>query len=201
MKKSLVVLMVVLAATLLVSGLAMAKVTGQCAECHTMHNSQNGIAVARTGTDVGWTGGSIGGGTITNTPHGNLLVSTCIGCHTSADANTIIVNPTTGNTIPIVRNLSAPTEADLLAGGNFYYVEADGDAYGHNIITKDVTLLEAPGLDGTNDGTWSSHSYCSDSCHTNLVTGPAREDVETGCQGCHFMTFHHKDPGTVTDWT
>ena len=78
-----------------------ANVTGPCANCHTMHNSQNGLSVARDGTGVGWdASGRLTGGSIQDTPMKNLLISGCVGCHTSTTGETII---TTGSSrIPIV---------------------------------------------------------------------------------------------------
>jgi len=69
-------------------GEALGKVTGRCGSCHTMHNSQNGSAVALDGT-VGWDG-TILQGTPTDTPNDQLLVASCVGCHTATNSETII---------------------------------------------------------------------------------------------------------------
>lgn len=61
-------------------------VYGECANCHTMHNSQNGVAVTESGT-----------------PNPNLLLKDCLGCHSAADGTTSI-DPVTG--APIVYNIS-----------------------------------------------------------------------------------------------
>jgi hypothetical protein len=50
MRKALFTLTILLGAVALVavsSGSAMAQVTGLCTNCHTMHNSQDGVYVAR----------------------------------------------------------------------------------------------------------------------------------------------------------
>jgi hypothetical protein len=171
----------------MVHGMADAKVTGECANCHTMHNSQDGSPVALT--NANWDGGAISGDTSVD-PNAGLLVTGCTGCHSATSGTTVTVG---SSTIPIVRTLTDPA-GTYLAGGNFYYSDND-DAKGHNISSADGVLLEGPGLDGLNDGSWSGHGYCSDSCHTNFVTGPARLGKTEGCQGCHYVTFHHSDPG------
>ena len=75
---------------LLVTGaplsITQGKVTGECVNCHTMHNSQNGADLQAT-------------------PQPTLLTDTCVGCHSSATGDTIA---TLGNTnIPIVWNTGA----------------------------------------------------------------------------------------------
>ncbi|NDY41532.1 hypothetical protein G3N55_01515 [Dissulfurirhabdus thermomarina] len=98
-------------------GVAVAKVQGQCAQCHTMHNSQNGQSIV-------------------STPNGALIATEngCIGCHTGTN--------TGANNIPYILSTSTPnygatgTTGDTLAGGNFYFVATAGnatDAAGHNV--------------------------------------------------------------------
>lgn len=87
-----------------------AKVTGNCVNCHTMHNSQNGSAVVAEG------------------PQRCLLArADCLGCHgqSPSGSNNII---TLGN-VPQVLH-AATTD---LAGGNFKYLDTD-DNRGHNVI-------------------------------------------------------------------
>ncbi|NDY41522.1 hypothetical protein G3N55_01465 [Dissulfurirhabdus thermomarina] len=101
-------------AAVLAAAPAAAKVTGPCAACHTMHNSQNGLSV-------------VGGG-----PIPGLLNADCLGCHTGSNA---------GGTTPYVFSQSAPaygtsgTEATTttLAGGNFYWVANGNPRAGHNV--------------------------------------------------------------------
>jgi|Deesub1362B_J571_1020462.scaffolds.fasta_scaffold00236_41 predicted CXXCH cytochrome family protein len=162
-----------------------AMVSGPCSLCHTMHNSQNGAAVAKAITNTGWNDlGELAGPT-TATPYEYLLVSSCVGCHSSTTANTII---TLGSlTIPIVYNMIEPIKP--LAGGNFYWVAnpAYGDAYGHNvygIVGKDSQLTEAPGR------LWG----CNSTCHTTLAADfPDPMYNKRGCEGCHASTAHHDD--------
>ena len=50
-----------------------AKVTGQCANCHTMHNSQGGAAVVQNMVN--------GSMVLSASPNEALLTTNCIGCH------------------------------------------------------------------------------------------------------------------------
>lgn len=150
-------LIVILTATAIYPDLAESAVSGFCSDCHTMHNSQDGAMV--------YSGG----------PGETLLVNDCIGCHSSSGTLTI-VDPD-NNKIPIVYNTSVPV--NILAGGNFYWVQNSGDAYGHNVYGisfPDETLLTAPGSTG-----------CADTCHSSL----SLEDANNGCRGCHNSILHH----------
>jgi len=172
MKKSLITLTVMLAAAALVAvfcGSATAKVTGSCADCHTMHNSQDGTNMIHN-TSIDGTGGPDGGG------YTSLTRGTCVGCHTG----TVNAGP-----IPFVNSASEPTTT--LAGGNFYWVaQSGGSAKGHNVkgipgMTEDAVLTTAPG--GEDTGT------CSDNtCHQSLFEP---DGLDTGCQGCHLAPEHH----------
>ncbi|HMK48411.1 MAG TPA: cytochrome c3 family protein [Thermodesulfovibrionales bacterium] len=173
---------------------ASANVTGPCANCHTMHNSQNGSSVVRDGSLVGWdSSGRLSGGSIQDAPMKNLLVTGCVGCHTSTTGETIVTIG--GSRIPIVFNTTAyPVKP--LAGGNFYYTSLGGDANhakGHNVfgIAGKDALAEAP---GRQSGTCSN----STSCHVTLAV-PADTDgtfhtgANNGCGGCHVQVAHHRD--------
>ena len=171
--------------TIVFSGYARGAVTGQCSVCHTMHNSQAGTAVARGGSGVGWdASGNLTGGSLTSTPNDYLLITNCVGCHSSTTASTIV--NVSGVTIPIVYNSVPPTTP--LAGGNFYWVVNSGDAYGHNvygIAGADATLTTAPGR---------NIFGCANSCHDTLADPPgANNEQRGGCQGCHVFTAHHDD--------
>lgn len=183
---------IVIVISLLVFPRAYAKVTGQCANCHTMHNSQEGTSVARAsefGNIVAWTAdsGALTGGTAADAGDAgaSLVVTDCVGCHSSTDGNTII--EVGGSRIPVVYNMVEP--AAPLAGGNFYWVNANGDEYGHNvhgISREDGALSEAPG-----------NTRCSNGgCHYNLITprigGSDDFSGKTGCQGCHVHVSHHE---------
>lgn len=146
---------------------ALARVSGVCSNCHTMHNSQDGSAVDAGG------------------PSANLLSDDCVGCHSRTDGVTI---ETVGSTrIPIVYNQSLPTNP--LAGGNFYWIAHDGgDAYGHNVYGisgVDGDLSTAPGSQVTGAGCTNCHSTLSSS------------DPANGCKGCHVPRHHADDSDVV----
>lgn len=140
-----------------------ALVVGPCANCHTMHNSQNNAPVTAGEKD-------------------NLLKFDCIGCHSSTTDQSIV------NSTPIVWNInSAPTQE--LAGGNFFYVASidnSKDNFGHNvsgISPPDATLTRAPG----------DQLGCAESCHVSLAitnTNPTNGG-KNGCEGCHLNVGHH----------
>jgi len=161
-----------------------------------MHNSQGGQPMAYSF--------SHGSFSIDSEPKPSLLVTDCIGCHTATDGSTWR-DESTG--APIVYNTQEPSYGATsdgvtrqgLAAGNFYWVEsAAGDhANGHNILSSDVNLSQAPG---------SSSGCRNNSCHVNLdrpYAGGGPLAGRAACQGCHMVTghgsslsmtgFHHKD--------
>ncbi|RPI36402.1 MAG: hypothetical protein EHM54_05815 [Nitrospiraceae bacterium] len=155
-----------------------------------MHNSQNGTSVAIGGSGVGWGGsGDLTGGSPQATPNNTLLVTTCVGCHTSTTSSTII--NLGSNRIPIVYNTVLPTTP--LAGGNFYWVAQGDDTKGHNvygIAGQDANLSEAPGR--------NTSATCAGTCHYTLADPPEPglfpgNMDRGGCQGCHVFTAHHDD--------
>ena len=105
-------------------------VKGLCSDCHTMHNSQQGSAVAFSRDQSGQQ-------VVTELPFAKLLKTDCVGCHSDPGSETIV--PMGLGRIPIVFNLIEPsyppngTSSSTLAGGNFYWVSQGGDQYGHNI--------------------------------------------------------------------
>jgi hypothetical protein len=131
-----------LSAVVLVS-MSQARVTGECVNCHTMHNSQAGQAMATYGT-------SSPEGADTD-PKVDLLRGTCFGCHAQMTGEAIV---TIGSSkIPQVFHNFGQPGADDLAGGNFAYItgykgSGASDARGHNIVQlnrPDDTLSTPPG--------------------------------------------------------
>jgi hypothetical protein len=154
-----------------------AKVTGVCSSCHTMHNSQNGQAMAKDDS-----------GNLTFTPYGVLLIYSCVGCHSAANAITWQDGITKA---PVVFNTGEPNYGNNgLAAGNFYYVGAN-DLYGHNVFTtnSDGTLGNTP--PGAPDdtaltaqlrcaGTWGCHG------HNGRQSGDTAVDDQTiAMKGAH----------------
>jgi len=173
-----------------------AKVTGECSNCHTMHNSQGGAPMA-----YDFNGASF---STTTTPKGNLLIYSCLGCHSATDGTTW-KDSTTG--APIVFNTVEPTYNTVkgLAAGNFYWVKTD-DTKGHNVFSDnpDDNLSVAPGDSG--------FSGCAtNDCHTNFHatvsgSGFSQLDGKQGCTKCHMVDtagpkgFHHANDGTGTKY-
>lgn len=152
---------------------AYAALSGQCANCHTMHDSQNGIGVGADGQFA------------------YLLRDSCIGCHTGTNS--------AGNAVPYVLSEGEPNYGtDTLAGGNFYWVASSGggnDTKGHNVLgisNPDTNLTEAPG----------NPYSCASSCHMSLaVQQTVVPEYGSGCEGCHLELKHHAPnaaPGEVT---
>jgi hypothetical protein len=114
-----------------------AVITGQCSDCHTMHNSQNGAEM------VDYTYGSE-----TSDAKDYLLRGTCLGCHAQGGVN--MVATINGNNVPQVYHADASGD---LAGGNFAYIlgikgSGASDAKGHNVIdfgNYEGTLSSPPG--------------------------------------------------------
>lgn len=194
MKKSLIALTVMLTAAVLVavfSGPAVAKVTGRCDNCHTMHNSQGGTAMAEDRSS--WYGLSPELGT---PPYGTLLTDTCVGCHSHQSAVTYDLDDCK---VPVVYTIGGIDFANCLAGGNFYWVAQGNHAKGHNVlgIAGQDSLSEAPGRH-TEHGDPSGNVGCNDSCHESLAVKQTKiSDFGSGCQGCHLRPAHHADDSNV----
>lgn len=188
-KKTLLTIFLVFLSVVMVYGYADA-IGGVCSNCHTMHNSQNGVAIDAGG------------------PNNQLLKGDCVGCHTQNDAGT----QTNSFGAPIVLHTTAPTGqggTQTLAAGDFYWVdnnEVANAALGHNVAdlpnvdnaVKDTNMpdLNPPGWDpvATSAGfvagqvnggvaSWSVKLRCAgiNGCHGNH-TGATSLD---GIQGAH----------------
>ena len=158
-----------------------------------MHNSQGGNNVALVSEPenvVGWTGdnGTLTGGTSADAGQSgaSLVVTDCVGCHSSTNEDTII--EVGGSRIPIVYNAIEPDEP--LAGGNFYWVRGSGrDEYGHNVMgisDEDSLLSEAPG---------NIRNCGGKGCHSSLAventSNKSGAEGKSGCEGCHVYVSHH----------
>jgi hypothetical protein len=118
----------------------LAQIVGQCSDCHTMHNSEEGQPVAIVD---GWSG-------VSPTPNEVLLKYDCIACHAMDTGNAIETLPG-GSLVPQV---ARDTGSQDLAGGNFSYIDGSrgtgaDDRKGHNVIdllSADATLTGPPGF-------------------------------------------------------
>jgi len=176
-------LLTLLAATALVlfcAGNVLAAASGACVNCHTMHNSQDGLSMMVDGTSG---------------PAPALVrAASCYGCHGDVD----IVNGTWDNFLTApgkTPRINAQTygdygvDGDTLAGGSFYWVDSAGlgmDAKGHNVVSvagQDAKLgYQPPGWNSTFDkngqinngaATWNNQLTCAG---------------VTGCHGDHTAT-------------
>ena len=137
MRKMIMILFFVVLSVVLIQGNADAKITGYaCSTCHTMHNSQDGVAVD-TGGPFSFLlkGYASGGGT------------SCWGCHSSSSST---VNVDASTNAPLIDN---DASVDL-AGGNFGYITGDKTATlgttsnrGHNV--KDLGVTDSSFDSGT----------------------------------------------------
>jgi len=142
---------------LLPAGHGLATVTGRCDNCHTMHNSQDGIPMNYD---------------TSATPNALLLRGGCIGCHAQNTANNIV-----NSVIPQVLH----TNSTDLAGGNFRYgINVANQGKVHNVSglsggpgVQDTTLLNSP----------PGYSNAYDPAATDFNT--ANRLVCAGQNGCH----------------
>lgn len=197
---------------LLGSGNVWATVSGQCSNCHTMHNSQNGtLDTTLSGDDV-------------TSVNRSLTKGDCVGCHTGD-----IVDSVTDN-IPYIMSTSGSeygpdyasdgtltnaAATNTLAGGTFNYVRDDAthDSYAHNVANiravKDAnmtgftppgwvaTTFKAAAAGGTATGdiagaaaTWSSQLTCAGTygCHGSHTDADDFADIRGA---------HHGDDSTI----
>lgn len=165
-----------------------AKITGNCANCHTMHNSQNSSVMADYGADgTPWkrTG-----------PYKLLVRGDCLGCHGMGGANKIIT--ISGSDIPQVYHTDSTGD---LAGGNFAYIlgakgSGASDTKGHNVIDLgniDDVLTDAPGRFHSpmaknteltcagNNGCHGSRSFNASGSGLNSLKGAHHQNVDGRC--------------------
>jgi Doubled CXXCH motif (Paired_CXXCH_1) len=165
---------------LVISTNAQAVITGNCADCHTMHNSQDGQPMT---FDAG------------TTPNNNLTRGDCLGCH--AQGGSLAIEEFG---IPQVYH----TGGNDLAGGNFAYItgfkgSGASDRKGHNIgdLTGTDGVLNAPpggiGQYGHDDGITvnTDNLTCAgtNGCHGYRYAGSSYPD---GVSGSHHKNVDGK---------
>jgi predicted CXXCH cytochrome family protein len=116
-----------------------AAITGECANCHTMHNSQDAAVMANYGAEgKPWKGTG---------PNDALTRGDCLGCHGIGTSKIVSIGT---SEVPQVYHTDATGD---LAGGNFAYIlgtkgSGASDAKGHNVVEigdPESTLSEPPG--------------------------------------------------------
>ncbi len=171
------------AAHLSSSGILLARVSGSCANCHTMHNSQ-------AGTPMAYTVDLAGTVTMQATPNSALLSTDCIGCHQGTNNG--------ANLTPFVLDTNAePTYGDTgttgnsLAGGNFYWLSSD-DRHGHNVLgisNSDAKLVFTP--PGANGGAAMAGQI------TCAGTNGCHGDAAVASQTLAVHGSHHGNDATI----
>jgi hypothetical protein len=177
MKKSLIYIVSIIFFIVLCSQVK-AEVAGNCANCHTMHNSQGGSDMATYG------------GTSGNNPC--LTRGDCIGCHAYDTSGTDNVVNIDGSLVPQVWHNGTD-----LAAGNFKYIASnDNDSKGHNVAAIDqegtAAMFGTNGAPGAESalGITEANFSCAGKygCHGDRAV----TDEITSIKGAH-----HADDGTI----
>ncbi len=190
MKKRLLMAIAILAVPMVASADGL---RGDCADCHTMHNSEQGKPVAVVSA-LGTAAGSI-----SETPVQNLLRLDCIACHAKDGG--------TGNAkiwlkgdaiIPQV----AHTDSTDLAGGNFNNLAA-GQRKGHNVREFNTAVLDNGDGSGLNN---PPGMYHRNSQKNFGKTATFDQFTCAGAKGCHgtraqALTGSTVDNGTANVFT
>lgn len=194
MSKIITMSFVTLLALVLTCGAAYA-IQGVCVNCHTMHNSQDGLPMAAGG------------------PYPQLLRASCIGCHMQNGAGQGATNTFTA---PIVYHTTMPGGQGgtfTLAGGDFYWVaDASGntDSLGHNVAGLAVPDLNFQPNIGTTPPGWDPNATPGLIATDGQVAGGAPDwgvnqltcDGVYGCHGMHTSSgitgAHHANVGLTT---
>jgi predicted CXXCH cytochrome family protein len=174
MRKIITMTFVSLLSVVLTCGLAYA-LSGECVNCHTMHNSQDGQEVA------------VGG------PYEQLLKASCIGCHT--ETTTGNVDPVNSFGAPIVWSTTIPGGQGggyTTAGGDFYWVAQAGavaDTRGHNVAgikAQDANIgLTPPG--------WDPNATPGALADGQMNAGAASWNNQLTCAGLYGCHGNHSD--------
>ncbi|MDP3013471.1 MAG: cytochrome c3 family protein [Candidatus Subteraquimicrobiales bacterium] len=152
-----------------------ARVTGECSNCHTMHNSQGGSDMQTGYASTSGAKASL------------LRANSCLGCHATTGSGSTGVGGA-----PIVYNTSQPTYGDSqpdgkrvgLAAGNFYWTteaSAGGQSRGHSLGV--IPYLDDASTPST-PLTYQRGS-CGTNCHGQLSN--------KGCKSCHLPAHHKGD--------
>jgi hypothetical protein len=152
------------------NALAVGGLVGDCVDCHTMHNSQQGAPVAKAGLNS----------TASVTPNPTLLKLDCIACHAQNTGSKIVTMPG-GSTIPQVYH----TDSTDLAADNFKHIADNGERKGHNVVdlvTADSTFSRPPG--------YRNHDSLGFEFNVDKLTC-------AGNMGCHGLRGQQLDEGDI----
>jgi hypothetical protein len=135
-------------------------IQGPCVNCHTMHNSQNNLPM-NFPNDFD----------TPDRPNDYLLRASCLGCH----AQGLNALETLGT--DIVPQVYHTELTNNLAAGNFYYVQNESSAKGHNVAaltgTDDVLLYPPGGINIAQRHSGPDSRVTTDNltCSSTLETG------------------------------
>lgn len=197
-----------IAGMIFVPGMAFAALTGDCYDCHTMHNSEQGQPVALAG--------GLTGTAVSADPIPGLLKFDCLGCHANDPTGPATMALAT-STVPQV--MSSASLADSLAGGNFKFGENGANRKVHNVVdlfdnqweVYDVALSGPPGItrvDSTHAGKFGEVEQfdkftCAGArgCHgtrSQVLTGATTDNVYEGIRRTGIAAVsgaHHWNTG------
>lgn len=161
--------LVVVAGVLLAPVLAMGHSgVGPCADCHTMHNSQNGASINASG------------------PQNTLLKFNCIGCHAFGTNSPITGRAVSGIAAPQVGPLAGTSGAQL-SGGYFNVTGGAADATTHNVADIPGAVADSVML-GHGATTSPGGSFALD----NGTGAPVLH-----CESCHDLAVGHAPAGSA----
>jgi hypothetical protein len=143
--------------------------TGYCAGCHTMHNSQDDLPMR-------YDGGS--------TPIPQLLRGDCYGCHAQGGAVTLF--PLGVDKIPQVYHTGVQPD---LAGGNFGYIDGLAPSVGGPSDSKGHNISDLTGIDGTLVGPPGGIVQTSHDDGGNVNTNNLSCAGTNGCHGNRWFSM------------
>jgi hypothetical protein len=160
-----------------------ARVKGVCANCHTMHNSQDGVSMVLDTIPTAGAGDLDCTGCHSE-PREDLLRLDCIGCHATNVGGPAIDLTVTGYPVPQV--WYGPVGGKSMAAGNFAYV-ANDDAFGHNVhgfwpLIQEEFVMPSPNVppgyvDSLNPSTYNYLDWSSWAVPEQILCA--------GAFGCH----------------
>ena len=166
---------VIVGVMLLFSGVAVAKVSGPCADCHTMHFSQ-------TPWPSEWG---------TSGPNDALLVDDCVGCHSGATAL-----KGTSNEIPVVLRTTEPSgtgPGKSLAGGDFYWVNKGDSTKGHDVIDLPDISEQDSIIGGLTPPGWDPNATPGELGDGKIAGGAASWTSQLTCAGTYGCHGRHDE--------
>jgi predicted CXXCH cytochrome family protein len=189
MRKTLILILTVFLSVVLMYGFADA-LTGACSNCHTMHNSQNGLGVVQT---YNGTTGVIQ--TQIDIPQNYLLVASCIACHAGSTGEQNSFGA------PIVLHTTDPTAQGpsyTLAGGDFYWVATGHgatDSMGHNVSGLAAADVAISANIGNNPPGWDPGATLGLPVAGQVAGGEASWSSQLTCDGTYGCHGEHSAAG------